>query len=72
MHHLTKPVSTSLSFTYIYNQNIGVLDLFLIVQMKEYNIKFGTIKFSTKPILFQKYDWGWGGGGGVFVWEKEK
>lgn len=33
--------------------------------MKEYNIKFGTIEFSTKPILFQKYDWGWGGGEGV-------
>ena len=35
--------------------------------MKEYNIKFCTIEFSTKPILFQKYErgfGGWVGGGG--------
>lgn len=32
--------------------------------MKEYNIKFCTIEFSTKPILFQKYERGFGGGGG--------
>lgn len=35
--------------------------------MKEYNIKFGTIEFSTKPILFQKYE----GGGGVGGRERE-
>lgn len=40
--------------------------------MKEYNIKFGTIEFSTKPILFQKYDWGGGkGGGGVCLGERK-
>lgn len=38
--------------------------------MKEYNIKFGTIEFSTKPILFQKYDLG-GVLGGVCLGERK-